>query len=97
MATHALEVALDDLRRRIAAAQPTQLEAELRRLDTRIERALDLATELGDMNAAKERVRGLRAERERVANQLAAVRIDPRQSRSSDPCCAGSSRISRPR
>jgi len=46
----ALEYAVADLRERMEAAQPTQLEADLRRLEMRIERALDLAIEIGDMD-----------------------------------------------
>jgi hypothetical protein len=70
---HALQVALEELKRRMEAAQPTQLEADLRRLDMRIERALDLAIELGYAAVAKQK---LRAERERLAADLAGVRID---------------------
>ena len=73
---HALEVALGDLRKRIEAAEPRLLEAELATLDTKIGRALDLAIDLGDMDVAKDRLRTLRTERERVANQLEQVRVD---------------------
>jgi hypothetical protein len=55
VAAHALEVALEELRRRIAAAEPRRLEEELAGLDAKIERALDLAIELGDLGAAKEK------------------------------------------
>lgn len=75
VAARALEVALDELRQRMAAAEPRQLEAELAELDTKIGRALDLATEFGDMEAAKARLRELRAERERVARAHAAARV----------------------
>jgi hypothetical protein len=71
IAAHALEVALGDLRQRMARAEPKRLEEELAGLDAKIERALDLAIELGDLGAAKEKLRGLRAERERVAGELA--------------------------
>jgi hypothetical protein len=50
VAAMALEVALDELRRKIAAAEPRRLAEELAALDARIERALDLvAIELGDL------------------------------------------------
>ena len=35
---------------------------------------LDLAIELGDLGAAKEKLRGLRVERERVAGEVARAR-----------------------
>jgi hypothetical protein len=76
IAAHALDVALADLRQRIARAEPTRLEGELACLDTKIVRALDLAIELGDLGEAKEKLRGLRAERERVAGELARARVD---------------------
>jgi hypothetical protein len=38
VAAHALEVALDDLRKRIQAAEPRRLEAELMELDVKVER-----------------------------------------------------------
>lgn len=72
---HALEVALDDLRGRMAACEPQQLETQLDALDAKIARALDLAIELGDMEAAKARLRELRAEREIVARQHADSRM----------------------
>lgn len=75
LVTHALEVALEDLRQPIARAEPTRLEAELGALDAKIARALDLAIELGDLAEAKERLRGLRAERERLAGELARARV----------------------
>ena len=40
-------------------------------LDAKIDRALDLAIELGDLDAAKERLRALRDERQRTAAELA--------------------------
>jgi hypothetical protein len=73
---HALDVALEELRKRTAAAEPRRLEAEIEALDLKIERAIDLAIELGDMQAAKDRLRDLRSERERVARQLGQVRVD---------------------
>ena len=66
----ALEVALAELHRRANAAEPRLLEAELAGVDAKIERALDLAIELGDMAAAKERLRALRVERESLAQRL---------------------------
>jgi len=74
IAAAALEVALADLRKRAAASEPVAIEAALADLDTKIERALDLAIELGDLGAAKEKLRGLRAERERAAGELARAR-----------------------
>ena len=44
-------------------------------MDVKIERALNLAMELGEMDAAKERLRGLRAERERLAAELSHVPV----------------------
>jgi hypothetical protein len=76
IAAHALDVALADLRQRIARAEPTRLEEELACLDTKIVRALDLAIELGDLDEAKERLRTLRSERERVSGELARARVD---------------------
>lgn len=76
VAAHALEVALDELRRRMAASEPAELEAQLADLDAKIGRALDLAIELGDMEAAKTRLRELRSDRERVAGRLAASRVE---------------------
>lgn len=75
VAAHALDVALEELRRRMQTAEPRQLEAQLDELDTKIGRALDLAIELGDMDAAKDRLRNLKAERERVARQHAEARM----------------------
>jgi hypothetical protein len=72
---HALEVALEDLRARIKTAEPTRIEAELAKLDTKIERAVDLAIEMGDMDTAKKRLRALRDERERLVRELGASRI----------------------
>jgi DNA invertase Pin-like site-specific DNA recombinase len=66
----ALEVALAELRRRANSAEPRLLEAELAALDTKVERALDLAIELGDMPAAKERLHALRVERVSLAQRL---------------------------
>ena len=76
IASHALEVAIAELRKRIQAAEPQALEAQLATLDRKIETALDLAIELGDLGAAREKLRGLRAERERIAGELARVRVD---------------------
>jgi hypothetical protein len=76
VAERAVEVALDDLRKRIEAAEPKRAEADLAKLDAKIERTLDLAIELGDMGTAKERLKALRVERARVAGELASVRID---------------------
>jgi hypothetical protein len=76
IAVHALEVAIADLRERIARAEPTRLEEELAGLDVRIARALDLAIELGDLAEAKDRLRALRAERERKAGELDRARVD---------------------
>jgi site-specific DNA recombinase len=75
VAARALEVALDELRKRMAAAEPTHLEAQLADLDAKIARALDLAIEHGDLAAAKDRLRDLKAERERVARQNAQARM----------------------
>jgi hypothetical protein len=67
VAAHALDVALDELRRKIAAAEPRRLEESLAQLDAKIARALDLAIELGDLAEAKERLGALRDERASVA------------------------------
>src|SRR5262245_8081305 len=75
VAAHALEVALDDLRQRMAAAEPRQLEAELANLDAKIARALDLAIEHGDVAAVKDRLRELKGERERIARRLSESRV----------------------
>jgi hypothetical protein len=53
VAHHALEVALFELRARLARADRTGLAAQLAALDAKIGRALDLAIELGEMEAAK--------------------------------------------
>jgi uncharacterized protein (DUF2267 family) len=45
VAEHALKVALRELQRRMDAANPEAVEAELADLDRKIERALDLAIE----------------------------------------------------
>src|SRR5262245_32146542 len=72
IAAQALEVAVQDLRRRVATADPRRLEEELAALDAKIGRALDLAIDGGgDLPAVKERLRALRADRERVAGELA--------------------------
>lgn len=76
VAEAALRVALDEIRRRLAAAEPTRLEAALRDLDAKIERTLDLAIEVGDVGTAKERLRTLRTERKRVAGELSRTRLD---------------------
>lgn len=68
-AAHALEVALDDLRPKIAAAEPRRLEERLAQLDTKIARALDLAIELADLAEAKQRLAALRDERARAARE----------------------------
>jgi site-specific DNA recombinase len=75
VAARALEVALDELRKRMAASEPRQLEAELGELDAKIARALDLAIDHGDVAAVKDRLRDLKAERDRVARQHAAARM----------------------
>jgi hypothetical protein len=76
IAAHALDVAIMELRKRIEAAEPRALEAELAVLDRKIETALDLALELGDLAAVKDRLRGLRDERGRVAGDLARALVD---------------------
>jgi site-specific DNA recombinase len=75
VAAAALEVALDEIRKRMDAAEPRQLEAELAELDAKISRALDLAIDHGDVAAVKERLGELKAERERVARQHAPARM----------------------
>lgn len=50
--------------------------AELAAVDAKIERALDLAIDLGDMPAAKERLRALRIERETLAQRLGEAHRD---------------------
>jgi len=45
-------------------------------LDQKIDRALELAIELGDVGAAKVKLRALRADRDRVAGELAQVSMD---------------------
>jgi hypothetical protein len=72
---HALDVALEDLRSRIKTAEPTRIEAELTKLDAKIERAFDLAIEMGDMDTAKKRLKALRDEREVLVRELGASRI----------------------
>jgi hypothetical protein len=74
VAEHALEVALGELRRRIAAAEPRRLEETLTQLDTKISRALDLAIGLGDLAEAKEKLGALRDERSRVAREYEQAR-----------------------
>jgi len=68
-------VAIEELRRRMQAAEPKRLEAELADLDKKIDRALDLVIDLGDPGA-KDRLRTLRTERERVAGELSQLRIE---------------------
>jgi hypothetical protein len=75
VARHALEVALEDLRSRIKSSEPTRIEAELTKLDVKIERAFDLAIEMGDMDTAKKRLKALRDEREGLVRELGASRI----------------------
>ncbi len=75
VAARALEVALDELQRRIVSQEPAQLEAEISTLDTKIERALDLAIELGDLGAAKDRLRDLKDERAGLAQRLEQSRV----------------------
>lgn len=71
----ALEVALADLRRRAAAAEPIAIEAVLADMDVKIARALDLADRArGPQRREGEKLRGLRAERERAAGELARAR-----------------------
>ena len=72
---HALEVALEDLRARIKAAEPTRIEAELTKLDVKIERAFDLAIEMGDMDTAKARLKALRDQRADLVRELGSSRI----------------------
>jgi hypothetical protein len=76
VAEHALEVALGDLRGRIEAAEPRRLEGELAELDTKIQRAVDLAIDLGDLPEARERLKTLRDQRERLVHELAAVKLE---------------------
>ena len=71
IAEHAVRVALDELEARLACTDRTALEGSLAGLDAKIGRALDLAIELGDMDAVKAKLRDLRSERERVAGELA--------------------------
>ena len=75
VAARALEVALDELQRRIVSQEPAQLEAEIATLDTKIERALDLAIELGDLGAAKNRLRDLKDERAGLTQRLEESRF----------------------
>ncbi len=75
VAEHALHVALDELQKRITASEPQRLEDELAGLDLKIERTLDLGIELGDLGVAKDRLRSLRVERERVVRELAQSRF----------------------
>ena len=75
VAARALEVALDELQRRIVSQEPAQLEAEISTLDTKIERALDLAIELGDLEAAKNRLRDLKDERAGLTQRLDQSRV----------------------
>jgi hypothetical protein len=75
---HAIEVALDELRKRMAAAEPTQLEADLVELDPKIARALDLAIDHCDVAAVKDRLRDLKSDRaRRGASSRSGARGDP--------------------
>jgi len=97
VAQHALEVAIDELRRREQSAERGTLSAQLAELDVKIGRALDLAIELGDLDAAKERLRCLRAER--IKPPLRWPRAQPLSPRSGSSCrcCEQSWPISRRR
>ena len=66
-------MALDDLRGRIEAAEPRRIEAGLAKLDTKIERALDLVIELGDLPEAKARLKEL----ERLSPPQHAPPLEP--------------------
>ena len=75
IAEEALKVAIEELRKRIDAAEPSALAAQLSGLDAKIERVLDLAIDGGgDLPGVKERLRLLRADWERVAGELARAR-----------------------
>ncbi len=76
VAAHALEVALEELRRRMASAEPTRLEEELAGIDAKIARLLDMVADgkLAALEAAKEKLSGLHSERQRVAGELDRAR-----------------------
>ncbi len=67
----AVDVALDELKALLARADRTGLEEKLAAIDARIGRVLDLAAEVGDLEAAKAKLRELRGEREKIAGELA--------------------------
>jgi DNA invertase Pin-like site-specific DNA recombinase len=67
VARHALGVALAELQKRLDALDPSDLDAEIQRIDMQIERAVDLAVELGDVDAVKVKLRSLREERSRAS------------------------------
>ena len=46
------------------------------KLDTKVQRAVDLAIDLGDLPEAKERQKALRDERERLVRELAAAKVE---------------------
>ena len=52
-----------------------RIEADLAKLDAKIERAFDLAIEMGDLETAKKRLKALRDEREVLVRDLGASRI----------------------
>jgi chromosome segregation ATPase len=72
VAERALEVALEELRRRAQSFEPGRIEAELATVDAKIERVLDALVDLdSDAPAVKERLQGLQAERVRLTRELA--------------------------
>ena len=75
VAEHALQLALDELRKRIEASEPRRLEQDLAALDAKIARTLELASEVGDLAVAKDRLRVLKAEREQLVSELARARV----------------------
>ena len=73
-------------------SEPRRLEDELAALDARIERALDLAIELGDIGVAKDRLRSLRAERERLVGSASCTYVAGARLRGSYSITASASR-----
>ena len=75
VAAQALEVALTELRRRMAASDPQQIEAQLAAVDAKIARALDLAIEHGD-DVVREKLSELKGQRDTLARARAELRLE---------------------
>jgi hypothetical protein len=76
-----LRVALEELAARIAKSERAGLADQLAVLDAKIAHTLDLAVDLGDLEAGRTKLRTLRTERALPTLELFTPVLDPRGER----------------